>query len=185
MAWYKPWTWGDESQSAKDQRSGLNNQADQADSMRQFATDSFGSLTTESGAMREALRQQAMGEKSFTGEQLRQGLQQQQAAQMSMAAGASPGNSAMAARTAAMQMGRNQGAMAGQASLAGIAERQAALKQWQDAILQHRQQDIGASLGAGQNAIGALTGQKPEGSFIDKWGGAASGALGYGAGGSK
>lgn len=182
MSWYKPWTWGDESDSAKDQRGDLKNQADQADSFRDYLTTSSGALGTEATGMRDMLRRQAQGQDSLSAEQLRQGLQQQQASQMSMAAGASPQNAAMGARTAMMQMGRNQATMNGQAAMAGIAERQAALKAWQDAILQQRQQDIQGSLGAGANAINATTGQKAEGSTLDKWGGAVSAGLGYAAG---
>lgn len=185
MAWYKPWTWGDESQSAKDQRGALNNQANQADSFRDYATTSAGALGTEAGALREAMRRRAAGQDSMVNEQLRQGLQQQFAAQQSAAAGAAPNNSAMAARSAMMNMGRAQSNMAGQAAMAGIAERSAAEKALADAILQQRQQDVQASLGAGQNAIGALTGAKPEGSFIDKLGGAISGGAGLFARGGK
>lgn len=179
MSWYKPWTWGDESQSAKDQRSDLRNQANQADSFRDYATTSVGALGTEAGALREALRRRAAGQDSLSAEQLRQGLGQQLAMQQSMAAGASPANQAMAARTAMMGANRAATGMAGNAALAGIQERSAAEKALQDMILGQRQQDIQASLGSSQNAIGALTGYKPEGSFLDKWGGAISGGLGY------
>lgn len=192
MSWYNPgswnwgkanpFNWGDESESAKAQRGDLKNQADQADAFRDQAQAGYGSLTTEAGGMRDMLRRQATGENSLSAEQLRQGLQQQQASQMSMAAGAAPQNAAMAARTGAIQMGRNQATMAGQAAMAGIAERQAALKAWQDAILEQRRQDASTALGAGQNAINATTGQKAEGSTLEKWGGAVSAGLGYAAG---
>jgi Chaperone of endosialidase len=172
--WYKPWTYGDESDSAKQQRSDLNNQANQADALRDYSTTGFGALGTEGDQMRGLLRDQATGKTSFSGEQLRQGLMQQQAAQQSMAAGASPGNSVMAARTAAMQMGRNSATMNGQAAMAGIAERQAAAKAWADALLQQRQQNMQAALQSSQNATSALTGAKPEGSTLDKWGPAIS-----------
>ncbi len=176
MSWYKPWTWGDESDSAQQQRGDLKYQADKSDSLREFATTGFGALGTEGDQMRGMLRDQATGAQSFSGEQLRQGLQQQQAMQQSMAAGAAPQNSAMAARTAAMQMGRNSSGMAGQAALAGIAERQGAAKAWADALLRQREQNLQASLGSSQNAINATSGQKAEGSTLDKWGGAAAAA---------
>jgi hypothetical protein len=179
MAWYKPWTWGDESNSTKEQRSDLRNQANQADAFRDYATTSAGALGTEAGQLREALRRRAEGKDSLSAEQLRQGLQQQYALQRSMAASASPQNAAMAARTAMMNTNRAATGMAGNAAMAGIQERLQAEKALQDMILGQRQQDIQASLGAGQNAIGALTGYKPEGSFIDKWGPAIAGGLGY------
>lgn len=69
----------------------------------------------------------AAGQDSISAEQLRQGLQQNQAAQMSMAAGARPGNAAMAARTAAMNMSRQGMGMSGQAAMAGLQERRDAL----------------------------------------------------------
>ncbi len=186
MSWYKPWTWADESQSQKDQRGDLQNQANQADSFRDFATSGFGAMTTEAAGARDQLRRQAMGESSLSSEQLRQGLGQQLAQQRSMAASASPQNAAMAARTAANNMGRASYGMSGQAAMAGIAERNAAAKAWSDAILQQRGQDLQGTLGAQQNAQSALTGQKPEGSWLDKWGGAASAVAGYaGAGGGK
>lgn len=182
MSWYNPFSWGDESESAKQQRADLGNQANQADALRGQATTGYGALGGEGNQMRGLLRDQATGKTSLSGEQLRQGLMQQQAMQQSMAAGASPQNSVMAARTAALGMGRNASAMNGQAAMAGIAERQAAAKAWADALLQQRQQDMQASLGSSQNAINALTGQKAEGSTLDKWGGAAAAGLGYAAG---
>lgn len=174
---------GAESDSAKQQRGDLKNQADQADSMRQFATDSFGSLTTEAGALREALRRRASGEDSLSAEQLRQGLGQQLAMQQSMAASASPANAPMAARSAMMNANRAATGMAGNQAIAGIQERAAAERALQDAILGQRAQDVQASLGAGQNAIAATTGQKPEGSWLDKYGGAIASGIGYATGG--
>lgn len=177
MAWYDPRTWGDESDSQKEQRSDLRNQANQSDALREYATTGFGSLGTEGDQMRGLLRDQATGKTSLSAEQLRQGLQQQMGMQQSMAAGATPQNAAMAARTAAMGMGRAQATMNGQAAMAGIAERQAAAKAWADALLQQRQQNMQAALGSSQNAIGALSGYKPEGSTLEKWGGAISSGL--------
>lgn len=179
MAWYKPWTWGDESDSAKLQRSDLKNQADQADAFRDATTGNYHGLSREGADAREMLRRQAMGQDSLSAEQLRQGLQQQFAQQRSFAASASPANQAMAARNAMMNMGRAATGMSGQAALAGIQERAAAQKALADAIAQARQQDLQGTLGAQQNAISATTGQKPEGSTLDKWGGAFSAGLGY------
>ncbi len=66
------------------------------------------------------------GQDSLSAEQLRQGLQQNRNAQMSAAASARPQSAAMAHRNAAIQMGRLGAGLAGQQSLAGIAERQGA-----------------------------------------------------------
>jgi hypothetical protein len=111
-------------------------------------------------------------------EQLRQGLQTQMSAQRSMAASAAPANAAMAARTAMINTGRAQQAMSGQAAQAQLAERQAAQKALADMILQQRQQDMQVALGSRENAIAGYGGVKPEGSTLDKWGGAVVGGLG-------
>jgi hypothetical protein len=69
----------------------------------------------------------AQGQDSISAEQLRQGLQQQQAAQMSMAAGARPQDASMAALGAARNMGDAAAGMSGQAAMAGLQERRDAL----------------------------------------------------------
>jgi hypothetical protein len=71
---------------------------------------------------------------------------------MSMAAGARPGQATMASRTAAMQMGRQGAGLAGQQSLAGIAERNAAAQTLAGLNLQQRGQDINYS--TGQRGLG-------------------------------
>jgi hypothetical protein len=81
---------------------------------------------------------------------------------MSMAAGASPANSVMAARTAAIQMGRNQAQMAQQAALTGIAERNAAAQALADMNLGQRGQDINVGLGSRQNQMTGLGANKPD-----------------------
>lgn len=96
----------------------------------------------------DALRALANGQNSVSAEQLRQGLQQQLAAQQSMAAGASPQNAAMAARVAMNNMNRAAYGMAGQQALAGLQER----NQAQQAL---GQLQLGQS---GQNLQGALGG---------------------------
>jgi hypothetical protein len=138
----------------------------------------YGALSAEALAQREALRKRAQGQGLMSTEMLRQGLQQQLGQQRSMAAGANPQNAAMAARTAAMNMGRASTGMAGQAAMAGIAEQSAAEKALTDAIMGARQQDMGVALGSRGNAISGYGGVKPEGSFIDKWGNAITGAAG-------
>lgn len=136
-------------------------------------------LGNEANSARQNLQKMASGELSYSREALRQGLQQQQAAQRSMAAGASPMAGPMAARNAAMNMGRAGYGMSGQAALAGIQEQQGASKMLQDAILQQRQQDMQAALGARQTAVTGYGGnQQPEKSNVEKYGPMFVGALG-------
>lgn len=172
MAWYNPFSWGDESQSSIDKRDDLNEQGSRSSNFADAGELGYGATGAEAQQARNYLRDLAQGKNSLASEQLRQGLQQQQAQQMSMAAGAPTGSGPMAARTAMMGMGRASSAMAGNAAMAGIAERAAAQKAWSDAILGARGQDLQASLGGRQNAIGAYSGVTPDKSFLDKWGGA-------------
>jgi hypothetical protein len=105
------------------------------------------------------LQRRATGQDSLSAEQLRQGLQQNIAAQRSMAASARPGGQAMAARTAAMQSGRLGAGLAGQQALAGIAERQAAESQLAQLQGQMRAQELQAALasrGAALQGYGGL-----------------------------
>lgn len=172
MPWYKPWSWGDESKSQTDQRGQLVGQGNEAAGLANSATDDYRTLGGEAGGERDYLRQLASGQQSVSAEQLRQGLQQNLAGQRSLAAGAAPQNAAMAARTAAIQSGRIGSGMAGQQAVAGLQERQMAHQQLIDAIMKQRQQELQATLGSRQSAIGAYGGYKPEGSFLDKWGNA-------------
>lgn len=173
------WGWmGDESESAKQQRADMNEQGKRASDFAGEGEAGYGMMTMEAAHEREALRRLAEGKDSYSAEQLRQGLQQQQAAQQSMAAGASPQNSAMAARTAMTGMGRAGAQMSGQAALAGIQERRAARELLGNMIMGARGQDLQAALGSRQNALGGYGGIKPEGSWMDKYGGAASAGLG-------
>lgn len=91
----------------------------------------MGGMATQSGEqfgrVADRYGRLASGQDSVSAEQLRQSLQQNQAAQMSMAAGARPGNSAMAARTAALSAGRQGYGLAGQQAVAGLQERRDAL----------------------------------------------------------
>lgn len=141
---------------AKFQFRNLGNQGGMASVFGDQGQDNYNQMTQEAAAQREALRRRAMGQDSLSSEQLRQGLQQQYAQQRSMAAGANPANAAMAARTAAMGMGRASSGMAGQAATAGIQERAAAEKQLSDMILGGRQQDVNVALGSRSNAINAF-----------------------------
>lgn len=170
MAWYKPWTWGDDSESQVQKRDDLNAQGAAAGGFAGLGQDNFGQLGVEAFDQRKRLQDQAMGKTSVSGEMLRQGLQQQLNQQRSMAAGASPQNAAMAARTAANNMGRASYGMSGQAALAGMQEKQAAEKTLADMLMQQRQQEMQVALGSRQNAISGYGGVTPEGSLLDKWG---------------
>jgi hypothetical protein len=169
MSWYKPWTWADESDSTKQKRTDLNQQGGAASGFANTAEGNYGGLGMEAADARAQLGRLASGQDSISAEQLRQGMQQNVAAQRGLAASANPANAAMAARTAAIQTGRIGAGLAGQQSMAGIAERQAAQKALMDAILQQRQQDAQVALGSRQNAISGYGGVSPEGSFMDKW----------------
>lgn len=168
----------DDTESAKKQRADITAQGDASSAFAGQGEANYGAMTAEAAGARDQLRRQASGELSLTAEQLRQGLQQQRAAMQSAAAGAPPGSAPMMARTAVLGGARASSAMAGQAALAGLAERQAAAKAWQDAILQQRAQDIQVGLGGRQNAVNAYGGVTPEKSWLDKWGGAITAGAG-------
>ena len=149
---------------------------EQAAAGGRFADYGEGGVASLGGQMdtaRQNLLDQATGKLSYSREALRQGLAQNQAAQQSMAAGASPLNGPMAARNAAMNMARQGYGLSGQQALAGIAEQQGAAKQYADATLGQRQQDMMAALQSRQNAIqgyGANQAGTPDKSWIEKWG---------------
>lgn len=113
----------------------------------------YGQLGRDMQGVRSQLARQASGQDSISREQLRQGLGREQAMQQSMAASAAPANAAMAARTAAMQAGRNSAGMAGNAAMAGIAERQAANQQLGNMLLQQRAQELQAAQGSRGQAL--------------------------------
>lgn len=169
---------GDDSESAEQQRAALNAQGGAAGGFADQGQAGFGALGAEAQQSRDFLRDQAMGKNSISAEQLRQGLQQQQAQLQSMAQGGPASAAPMNARTAMIQAGRASSALAGNTAMAGIAERAAAQKAWADAILGARQQDLSASLGSRQNAISAFGNVTPEKSTLDKWGNAIIGGLG-------
>ena len=113
----------------------------------------FGALGQEAAAERDYLRRLARGEGSMASEQLRQGLQANQATQMSMAAGARPSNAAMAARNASQNAALAGSGMAGQAAMAGLQEKQMAHQGLANMIGQQRGQDLQAALGGQQKAL--------------------------------
>lgn len=158
-----------EPKSVGQQRNNLNNQGGMASWFADTAQNNYGNLGAEGDAARQMLRDQATGKTSISGEMLRQGLQQQLSQQQSMAAGAGPQNAAMAARTAANNMGRASYGMSGQAALAGMQEKMAAQKALADAILAQRQQEQNVALGSRQNAISAYGGVTPEKSLLERY----------------
>ncbi len=166
----------DESPSAKAQRDALNQQAAAGGAFADQGQTQFGTMGVQGQQNIDALRQTANGQNSVSAEQLRQGLQQNLAGQRSMAASASPGNSAMAARTAATQMGRMGSGLAGQQAVAGLQERNQAQQNLTGAIQGLRGQDLQAALGGRQAAIAGYGGVKPEGSEVEKWAGPIMGA---------
>lgn len=180
MAWYKPWTWGDESDSSKQKRNDLDYQGQEASGFANEGQDAYTGMRAEGAGIRDMLRKQATGETSLSAEQLRQGLQQQVAQQRSLAAGAAPGNAAMAARQAAMNTARLGYGMSGQAALAGIQEREAGARALSDAYNQQRALELQQALGSRQNATQAYGGITPDKSFLDKWGNAIIGGIAAG-----
>lgn len=151
----------------------LYEQAMRSGQFADAAQSGYTSLGNEANSERDYLRQLARGQNSVAAEQLRQGLQQNVAAQRSLAAGAAPQNAAMAARTAAIQAGRLGAGMSGQAALAGLQERNQAQMALQQAILQQRGQDMNTALGGRQTAIGgygAGNAGAPEKSWFEKYG---------------
>ena len=177
MSWWKPWTWGDDTESANTQRANMDESGNQASLFADQAQGSYGAMTGELAKQRQFLMDLASGKNSIAAEQLRQGLQQNVAAQQSMAAGASPQNAGMAARSAMLNTARLGSGMAGQQALAGLKERQDAQQALAGLNLQQRGQDVTAALGSRGNAINAYGGIKPEKSFLDKWGPAVIGAI--------
>jgi hypothetical protein len=167
-----------DSQSMIDQRNNLNTQSGAAGTFAGRSEDNFGQLGVEAYEQREALRRRANGQGLMSPEILRQGLQQQLGQQRSMAAGANPNSAPMAARTAAMQMGRASSGMAGQQAMATLAERQAAEKQLSDMIMGQRQQELSGALGSRQTAISGYGGITPEKSWLDRYGPAIQGVAG-------
>lgn len=149
-------------------RAGASNYA-QSGQQLQGTTSDMRRLASGYGRVADQYGRIAGGQDSISAEQLRQGLQQSQAQQMSMAAGARPQDSSMSALAAAQNMGTAAAGLGGQQALAGLQERrdamagqmgamggQAGLQQAiQSGQLGARGQDINVALGGQQ---GALTG---------------------------
>ncbi len=135
---------------------GLSGASGQAGNFANVGESGFSRLGGEANQVRNRLERQAAGQDSLSREQLRQGLQQQLSGYRSMAASAPPSQGPMAARTAMMGMGRAASGMSGQAALAGIQERSAANQALGNLLMQERQQDLTAALGARGHQIQGL-----------------------------
>lgn len=135
----------------------------------------YGAQGTQALAGLQAI---ANGQNSVSAEQLRQGVQQNQAVQQSIAAGAAPRDAAGAARTAAIQSGLIGSGLAGQQAIAGLQERNQAQGAYAGLLQGLRGQDLNAALGARQTATGAYgSATPPERSSVEKYGPAAIAAL--------
>lgn len=164
----------------KQRKEQLYGQAQHAGNFANQGETGYGQLSWEAAMERDRLRRLANGQDSMAGEQLRQGMQQNVAAQRSMAAGAAPGSAPMAARTAANNMARLGYGMSGQQAMAGIAERSAYAKALNDSIAAQRGQDINVALGSRGNALqgyGAGNSGTPEKSALEKYGPAVLGGI--------
>lgn len=158
----------------------LYQQAQAAGGAADQAQGNYQQLGQQGNGALAALQRQAQGQDSISAEQLRQGLAQSLAQQRSLAAGASPRNAAMAARTAAIQSGRAASGLAGQQALAGLQERAQAQQQYGTLLGNLRGQDASMALGSRQAAIGGYgAGQAgaPEKSWLEKYGPAIQGGI--------
>lgn len=158
----------------------LEEQAAKAGIFADYGQGGVVSLGGQMDTARQQLQDIATGKLSYSKEALRQGLMQNQAAQRSMAASASPQNAAMAALAGQQNSARLGSGMSGQAALAGIQEQQGAMKLYGDMTAQQRQQDLMAALQSRQNAMtgyGAGAAGQPEKSNLEKFGPALIGAF--------
>jgi hypothetical protein len=133
------------------------------------------------------LQKVADGRESVSAKQLAAAAQENVANAQSMAAGAAPRDQAMAAFGAARNAGNAMSGLAGQQSIAGQQERDAAQRALAELQLGRSGQYLQGALGSRQNAMG-ISNMEPGQSWLDRWGGAASGALGLfgiGGGGGK
>lgn len=117
------------------------------------------------------LQARANGQNSVSALQLHQALQQNLASQRANAASASPGNAAMAARTAANNMGRLGYGLAGQQAVAGLQERNQAQDAYSGLLGMSRGQDLQGAIGAYNTQVSAYGGnqqQEPGKTKMDK-----------------
>lgn len=156
-----------------DRKKLLAEQANRAGHFAGQGETGFRSFNTNMDAYRQGLQRLASGQDSLSREQLRQGLQQNLAAQQAMAASANPNNAAMAARSAANNMARSGYGMSGQAAMAGIQERNAANQLLGGALTNQGNMNLQAALQSRQNAMqgyGAQNTGTPEKSWLEKYG---------------
>jgi hypothetical protein len=158
----------------------LQQQAEAAGGFANYGENNYRQFAGQGKGALAALQAQANGQNSVSQEQLRQSLGQMLAQQRSLAAGASPQNAALAARTAAIQSGRLASGMAGQQAIAGLAERNQAQQAYGNLLGQLSGQASNVALGSRQTATsgyGAGNAGAPAPSWIQQWGPPAVGAL--------
>ncbi len=175
-----PWSISD-----VDRKNLLAQQAANAGKQAAASQAQFDELGVQGQRNLRQLERQAYGADSVSAIQLRQGLQQNRAAQQSMVASARPQDSAGAARTASIQYGRAAAGMAGMQAAAGMQERNQAQANYSQALGAMRGQELNASVNARQtaaNAYGANSSGAPTQSWWDKNGGQViGGAAGFAA----
>jgi hypothetical protein len=165
----------------------LGLEAQRASRFAQHGRSNYDDMTQRGNVQLDRLQQRAEGQGLVSSEILRQGLDQNVAAQQGMAAGARPGNQLAATRAAQLGAAQMGAGLAGQQAVAGAQESLGAEQQIGGLIQGMRGQDVNVALGSNANAIqgygtleqqrtqrfGAVEG-KP--SFGDKMMGMASGA---------
>lgn len=159
----------------------LNQQAAAAGGFADTSQASYNGLGARANASLDALERQSLGQNSVSAEQLRQSLGQSQAAQASFAQGGNPQDATARARTAALQMGRQQSGLAGQQAVAGLQERNQAQGQYAQMLQGLRGQDLQGTISGRQSAIQGYGGGQPdpekEKSKIEKFGPAIIGGI--------
>lgn len=123
----------------------LNALADQYGMRKGFQAGDSALFRGEQAGLMDRLRRQVGGEESLSNMQLRQATDAANAQQQSLAAGASPQNSAMMQRLAAQNIGRANQGFGQQAAMAGIQERNAAANALAGLATQGRGQDLALS----------------------------------------
>lgn len=169
-------------QAAVDARAPLlDKQSEAAGSFADSSQANYNALGARGATSLDQLQRQANGQNSVSAEQLRQGLQQNQAAQMSMAQGGAPQDAASRARTASIQSARLGSGLAGQQAVAGLQERNQAQGQYAQLLQGLRGQELQGSLGGRQAAItgygGGQPAPPPEKSKVEKFGPAIIGGI--------
>lgn len=149
-------------------REALQGNATGARGFADRAQANYNSGTLQLNGAMQGLRDQASGKNSVSAEQLRQALMQNQAGQRSAAVSAAPRDSAMAARTAAIQSSRLGSALAGQQAQAGLQERNQAQQALMQGILGARGQDLQGTLG-GYNASNQAYGASMDPNADKSW----------------